>query len=198
MIMQALKEQTRDAHNRVEEVSYSTNIMDGTLNLQQYTTIVIANYVFNKAVEDVAYPFLESVGLADRFELKARSKNNLLLADLAHLGINADDIETFYPTIDSAETALGYLYVAEGSTLGGAVIARALAKNTNLATVTNYNFYGCYGENVGTMWKNFIIAMESTAPRINNNQTIVAGGTAAFAFFGRCLQTAKAFTKAEV
>jgi heme oxygenase len=93
---------------------------------------------------------------------------------------------------------LGYLYVAEGSTLGGAVIARALAKNTNLASVTNYNFYGCYGENVGTMWKNFIIAMESTAPRLNNNEAIVVGGTNAFEFFGRCLQNAKTFTKAEV
>jgi heme oxygenase len=197
MIMQALKEQTRDAHNQVEEVSYSSNIMDGSLNLKQYTTIIIANYIFNKAVEDVAYPLLESIGMADRYELAARRKTALLQADLAHLGVDVDSIDTFYAQMPSVEIALGYLYVAEGSTLGGAVIARALAKNQNLETVTAYNFYGCYGENVGTMWKNFIISMESSAPRLNNNEAIVAGGRSAFDFFGKCLETAKAFTLVE-
>lgn len=198
MIMQALKEQTREAHNQVEAVSYSNNIMDGILNLKQYTTIIIANYIFNKGIEDIAYPVIIESGMADRFELVSRSKTNLLLADLEHLGIGADDVDTFYPKITTIEQALGYLYVAEGSTLGGAVIARALAKNQNLQSVTSYGFYGCYGENVGTMWKNFIIAMESSAPRINNNPAIVAGGEEAFGFFGKCLEAAKTFTQVEV
>lgn len=198
MIMQALKEQTREAHNQVEEVSYSSNIMDGSLNLKQYTTIIVANYIFNNAVEDVAYPLLESIDMADRFEIAARRKTALLKADLSHLGVNVDSVDTFYAQMPSAEIALGYLYVAEGSTLGGAVIARALAKNKNLETVKTYNFYGCYGDNVGNMWKNFIIAMESSAPRLNNNEAILAGGRSAFDFFGKCLETAKAFTLVEV
>ncbi len=198
MIMQALKEQTKEAHNQVEEVSYSSNIMDGSLNLKQYTTIIVANYIFNKAVEDVAYPLLESIDMADRFEIAARRKTALLKADLSHLGVDVDGVDTFYAQMPSAEIALGYLYVAEGSTLGGAVIARALAKNKNLETVKAYNFYGCYGDNVGNMWKNFIIAMESSAPRLNNNEAILAGGRSAFDFFGKCLETAKAFTLVEV
>ncbi|UPT65770.1 MAG: biliverdin-producing heme oxygenase [Sphingobacteriales bacterium JAD_PAG50586_3] len=197
MIMQALKEQTREAHNQVEAVSYSNNIMDGSLNADQYTTIVVANYIFNKGVEEVAYPLLTANGLADRIQLSQRAKTQLLLADLDHLGINPADIETATPKITTIEQALGYLYVAEGSTLGGAVIARALAKNPNLSSITSYNFYGCYGENVGTMWKDFIIAMESSAPRINNNDGIVAAGKEAFDFFGKCLTIAKAFTKVE-
>ena len=48
------------------------------------------------------------------------------------------------------------------------------------------------------MWKNFIIAMESSAPRINNNPAIVAGGEEAFGFFGKCLEAAKTFTQVEV
>lgn len=198
MIMQALKEQTREAHNQVEAVSYSNNIMDGSLNAGQYTTIVIANYIFNKVVEETAYPLLITNGLGERLQLNLRTKTQLLLADLEHLGINPADIETTTLNITTIEHALGYLYVAEGSTLGGAVIARALAKNPNLTAIKSYNFYGCYGENVGNMWKDFIIAMESSAPRLNNNDAIIAGGQDAFTFFGKCLDLAKAYTGVEV
>lgn len=198
MIMQALKEQTRAAHDQVEAISYSNNIMNGSLNLKQYTTIIVANYIFNKAVEEKAYPAIAEKGLAAPFELDARRKTELLEADLNVLGIDATEVETLTPKISSTEQAMGYLYVAEGSTLGGAVIARALATNPNLTDVTTYNFYGCYGANVGPMWKNFIIAMESTAPRLNNNDAIVAGGQDAFNFFGKCLEVAKAYTQAEV
>jgi heme oxygenase len=132
--MQALKEQTREAHNQVEAVSYSNNIMDGSLNAGQYTTIVIANYIFNKVVEETAYPLLITNGLGERLQLNLRTKTQLLLADLEHLGINPADIETTTLNITTIEHALGYLYVAEGSTLGGAVIARALAKNPNITS----------------------------------------------------------------
>lgn len=196
--MQLLKEQTRAEHEAVEAVSYSTNIMDGTLNLKQYEVIVKANYLFNSFIEYTIYPLLKDNNLDSRFELATRAKTNLLLADLALLGIEAVELEPVTATVNTIEAALGYLYVAEGSTLGGAVIARALAKNPNLTSVTNYNFYGCYGENTGNMWKNFIVSTEATAGMLNNSNAIVEGAKNAFTLFGTCLEKAKTHSNIEV
>lgn len=191
MIMQLLKEETKAEHEQVEAVSYSTNIMDGSLSLAQYKTIITANYLFNKLVEENVHNIIQSKELGSRFDIVNRQKTHLLLKDIELLGIDISELG--YPVIhiDSIEVALGYLYVAEGSTLGGAVIARTLAKNQNLANVAAYHFYGCYGEQTGPMWKNFIIATEATAGMLNNNEAIVAGAKQAFATFGQCLAIAK-------
>ncbi|WP_435524354.1 hypothetical protein [Chryseobacterium indoltheticum] len=48
--------------------------------------------------------------------------------------------------------ALRAMYVVEGSTLGGNVIAKQLSKTEGFDNVT-FNFFGCYQENTGPMWK---------------------------------------------
>lgn len=196
--MQLLKEETKGEHEQVEAVSYSTNIMDGSLNLAQYKTIIVANYLFNKAVEETAHKLIINRELGSRFDIANRTKTALLAKDIEQLNINISQIENIQLHIDTIEVALGYMYVAEGSTLGGAVIARALAKNQNLNQVTAYNFYGCYGEQTGPMWKNFIIATEATAGMLNNDAAIVAGAKQAFASFGQCLAIAKEHSAALV
>lgn len=195
MIMQLLKERTKAAHEDVEAKAYSTNIMDGSLNRNQYNELLLANFIFNSGVETSAYYILRQNGFDAVFQLNDRIKTPALIEDLKLAGINPEAVETELPTINTVEEALGYLYVAEGSTLGGAVIARALAKNENLKEVTDYNFYGCYGELTGERWKNFLIAMEQAGGRLNNDEAIVAGGEKGFGYFGECLAKAKEYSK---
>lgn len=194
MIMPLLKEKTKQAHEDVEAHAYSTNIMDGSLTKAQYTELVVANFIFNSGVETTAYYVLRQSGYDTVFGLTDRIKTPALIADLQLLGIDPVGIETRLPEIESIEDALGFLYVAEGSTLGGAVIARALAKNPNL-NITEFNFYGCYGELTGERWKNFIIASEQAAGRQNNDEAIVAGAVKGFEYFAQCLATAKEYSK---
>lgn len=195
MIMPLLKEKTKQAHENVEANAYSPNIMDGSLNKQQYTELIIANYIFNTGVETTAYYALRRSGYDAAFALNDRIKTPALMADLQALGIDPITIETKLPAINTVEDALGYLYVAEGSTLGGAVIGRALAKNENLKDLTEFNFYGCYGELTGERWKNFIIASEQAAGRQNNDNAIVTAAIKGFEYFGQCLAVAKEFSK---
>ncbi len=197
MVMQLLKENTRAAHEAVEAKAYSTNIMDGSLNKTQYTELVVANFIFNSGVETTAYYILRQNGFEGVFNLTDRIKTPALIDDLKLLGIDATTIDVKQPEITTVEEAIGFVYVAEGSTLGGAVIARTLAKNENLKTIGGFNFYGCYGELTGERWKNFIIATEQAGGRLNNSDAIVAGAQKGFEYFGECLATAKAFAKTE-
>ena len=195
--MQLLKENTHAAHEAVEAKAYSTNIMDGSLNKNQYTELIIANFIFNSGVETTAYYILRQNGFEGVFNLTDRIKTPALIEDLKLAGIDPVAIDTKLPEITTVEEAIGFLYVAEGSTLGGAVIARALAKNENLKGIEGFNFYGCYGELTGERWKNFIISTEQAGGRLNNTDAIVAGAQKGFEYFGECLATAKAYTKTE-
>ena len=47
------------------------------------------------------------------------------------------------------------MYVLEGSTLGGAIIARHVERELGLQVDTGCAFFRSYGRNVGRMWKEF-------------------------------------------
>lgn len=195
MIMQLLKEKTMAAHEAVEANAYSGNIMNGSLNKVQYTELLIANFIFNSGVETTAYYQLHTNGLDTLFGLTDRIKTPALIEDLKLVGIDPLTINTKLPIIESIEESIGYLYVAEGSTLGGAVIARALAKNENLKDIEGFNFYGCYGELTGERWKNFILSAERVCGQLNNDEAVITGAQKGFEYFGECLAIAKEYTK---
>ena len=57
------------------------------------------------------------------------------------------------PMIDSTDRALGALYVLEGSTLGGRIIADMIARRLGL--LTSLEFFDSYGDETQNMWRSF-------------------------------------------
>jgi len=108
--------------------------------------------------------------LADRLQLEDRKKLPLIEKDLASLSLestpSAHDLE-----FTSANEALGALYVIEGSTLGGNVIAKQLSKTEGFDGVT-FNFFGCYQENTGPMWKNFKEVLDAEVAEKNYDEVL--------------------------
>ena len=72
---------------------------------------------------------------------------------------------------DNEHEALGAMYVIEGSTLGGNVIAKQLSKIEGFEEVT-FNFFGCYQENTGPMWKNFKEVLDTDVAEENYPQVL--------------------------
>jgi heme oxygenase len=54
------------------------------------------------------------------------------------------------PPIDSVDALVGALYVCEGATLGGQIIASRLT--TLLGSDTPHSFFVCYGDAVTVRW----------------------------------------------
>lgn len=88
--------------------------------------------------------------------ITGREKTVLLQQDLQALGITVMPAHCNHlPLLLEYEQILGYLYVMEGSTLGGQIFTKIL--QTQLAITENLggNFFNAYGRNTETMWASF-------------------------------------------
>lgn len=99
---------------------------------------------------------------------RSRSKTALLVADLSVHGIPAVQVRLCkdIPTLGNEAEMLGAMYVTEGATLGGRVIARQLERNLGLADNRGYSFFNCYGDNTGAMWKAFSSTVEDSCSEL--------------------------------
>lgn len=167
MITQVLKEATLACHTRVEQLARSDKIMDGSLTLAEYQQLLQSNYRFHYLLENEISRFLSehSPGnstadsrtlLRLRLEMEQRRKTELLQADLQETHALPDENlpDMNVAPVHTLPQALGYWYVMEGATLGGAVIVKQLRKNPHLPGIP-FHYYGCYGAATGSRWKAF-------------------------------------------
>ncbi len=84
-------------------------------------------------------------------------KSHLLGADLLILGSDPGRVLLCadLPRVDSFLSALGCLYVLEGSTLGAVIISRHIERDLNVRTGSGASFFTAYGEAVGRRWSEF-------------------------------------------
>jgi len=67
-----------------------------------------------------------------------------------------------YPAIDNESKYLGYLYVTQGSTLGGRVISKHLQKKLGLIEGETNHFFAGFGSDTGSRWKSFLTLLDNT------------------------------------
>ena len=150
MISVFLKEQTKQQHDDTEAKLKSQKIFDKSYTLEDYKTLLIHNY---KLISRYEPQIQNSLRNYPKLKLDLRSKIVALKTDLKNLNI---ETETEIPTqnLENEAEAFGALYVMEGSTLGGNVIAKQLKRNPEFENV-EFNYFGVYGENTGSYWQEF-------------------------------------------
>lgn len=113
-----------------------------------------------------------------------RRKTALLEKDLELLGMDHTAIGQIplcaMATDLSAAQAMGMLYVIEGSTLGGAVIARHIQKTLGIDAGNGAAYFQPYGQQAGSYWKAFVGHMVSFALEQKKEQELIAAATATF------------------
>jgi heme oxygenase len=82
------------------------------------------------------------------------------------------------PVLQNAASALGSLYVMEGSTLGGRIIEKNLLLRLRLLPETGGSYFAGYGKRTGQMWRDFLNRL-ATAPLTDVAQ-IKIGASATF------------------
>jgi heme oxygenase len=100
-------------------------------------------------------------------DIAERKKSQLILQDLVALGSSITDIPINHdlPNIQHQEHAIGAMYVLEGSTLGGKIIANMLTKNA-ASFKNSIHYFTAYGKETGSKWRIFLEHMnqyQSTA-----------------------------------
>ena len=124
--------------------------------------------------------------LDDPAFVQPRLKLHLLVDDLARLGaaqIEPGQLPRPSPLrLESTAGALGSMYVLEGSTLGGKLIARQVA--AAIGHIPSY--HDAYGSRTGSMWHSFQAHLESEVSASQADTAIMAA-RATFSWLGDCL-----------
>lgn len=129
------------------------------------------------ALESALIRLAESGRVADTAWPAWRPRTPALLADLAALGVTAP--ETLDCAVDEEAAGWGALYVAEGSRLGGQLLARAVPATLPSAYLSARHLPG--------EWRGLLAAMEARAARAPAGwqADAIAGARTTFALYAR-------------
>lgn len=179
---QWLRESTRADHLRLESV---LNLLDPALSLDRYRRVLAAFHGFYAPLEAQLRRFRPTDAPALGFALARRAP--LLAADLAALdSAPVPRRRAHLPEIRTIADFAGRLYVIEGASLGGQVLARTLAARWGLGRDTGIAFfYGAGPRETGRRWRLVLSWLERVAQSSAERRDIEIAASATFRAFER-------------
>lgn len=189
-ILTRLRLETRGEHDAVERV---LDLMSAALTREAYRRRLEQFYGFygpleaalqslrDRKADDAGESILSA---ATRLALASRlTKTAHLRQDLHHLGVLTDDLPLCrrLPLLKSEAEALGCLYVMEGATLGGRLIAQHIQATLGITPPTGGAFFDGYAGDTGKMWQGTRHLLVSCALDTQTENAIVANAIATFA-----------------
>ncbi|MFZ4874614.1 biliverdin-producing heme oxygenase [Janthinobacterium sp. Mn2066] len=172
---QRLKADTMETHDVLDQRIMASKPFDNT---QNYTRFLQAQYAFLRDV-DALY---EHAGLAALLpDLAQRRRYDSIAADLRDLGspVPADAaVAPFGPQLDLA-TALGWLYVSEGSKLGAAILYK-LAGKIGLDEQHGARHLAGHPDGRARHWRDFTAVLDAAPLDLDGEARVIDGARAAF------------------
>jgi heme oxygenase len=184
MDLQQLRRETLPDHNEVEQ---SVPLMDEELDVDTYVSYLLKLHGIVATWEEWAAPnapaWIQPL-------LAARRRGQLLMLDLVWFGADASgEARPTLPEMTGGAGLLGAMYVMEGSTLGGQLIARHVELVLGL-TAGQGNAYFCgHKERTGQLWKEFCHGLRTKVPD-SETDAVVAAAKAMFRVFGSWMRMA--------
>jgi heme oxygenase len=150
MLSTDLKRNTENIHRQAEKVMVGW--LKRIRSLEEYVEFLNWLYAYYGPLEDSIKTQLTSDNFPD---IERRCRAGALLQDMEATGIYlpAPEICRDLPVIDNYGKALGALYVLEGSTLGGRVIAGMMLRQLRSEKFLSY--FNSYGNETAGMWQSF-------------------------------------------
>ncbi len=153
-----LRLETRDAHDKIEANPQFARLMAPDLTREEYRALLARLFGHHAPAEAALAEAMHLLPAALALPRRL-SRTALLAADLAALGFSPSRVEALPRcvgiTIRNREQAWGLLYVLEGSSLGGQVIARHLAGLLELGPGTGAGGLVPHGNETGQLWRGF-------------------------------------------
>lgn len=173
-----LKETTHETHDRLDKSIMAHRPFESQA---RYGLFLQVQHQFHREIDALyANPLLDKV-LPD---LAGGRRLGLIEQDLADLGIAAPSSEAAPIFANTTEvdlpTALGWLYVAEGSNLGAAFLLKA-AQGLGLSETFGARHLAAAPEGRGLHWKTFTAALNGVSLTGPEEQRVTIGAHAAFA-----------------
>ena len=154
-----LRADTRPYHDAVEQNPFNQALTAGTVTAADTARFLARMYGFVQPYEQQLRAHAARFGPA--WQMNQRYRAHLILNDLSRLG--AGGTPPLCPVLLPLATwpqLLGAMYVLEGSTLGGQVIARQLTKSGIIA----HEYFSGRADQTGPLWKVFCTQLTEAAP----------------------------------
>lgn len=166
-ILSRLRTETRPYHEALEQNIFNTALTAGTLTPELTEWFLRKMYGFLVPYENQ----LQQHVWAANWEMERRYRAHLVLKDLpTDASPPALPLCQLMPPLRTWPEMLGAMYVLEGSTLGGQVIARQLAK----AGVANRTYFSGNGNQTGPLWKSFCQLLGQAAMEVNQDEIVLS------------------------
>jgi heme oxygenase (biliverdin-IX-beta and delta-forming) len=176
MLSTNIKEATKEAHQQLEKKVILK--LKSIRSNADYADLLKHFYVYFNAVEQTVAPYITNELLPDHAE---RRNSAYLKADIKQLGGDLDDLPAVQtPQIGNVASALGALYVIEGSIMGGSIIVQMLAK---YGITEGVSFFSGYGEATGQMWGKFIGVMNTHVQTEEEEEQAITAANETFSRF---------------
>lgn len=179
-----LREETRSDHARAEATFAMGDWSSSRHRYQALLTVLLSFYGPAERRLRMGHDWER---LCPRIDVRARERAHLLTRDLARLGVEADRPVVASARVDPLTTGLGWLYVLEGSRLGGAFIARAAT--ASLGEDLPVAFFSSDGRRARPDWHELQQSLDSFGARAEpmERAQVVASARLAFASFTECV-----------
>ncbi len=180
-----LRDATSAIHEQIHRLAVFEMLEMGELTRPTYTALLLRFFGFFRPMEQKlwkAWPLLEPSPPI------WSPRSPLLLKDLEALGVSVSESERApvaanLPDVDSAAAALGCLYVLEGSTLGGRVLARQLDALFPPGWVSGRLFFAGDRDRNALAWKSCCDALEAYSASSNRQTEMLEAALKTFESF---------------
>jgi heme oxygenase len=185
MFTDTIKIATLENHQQVEKLLVGK--MKNIRSTEDYVELLKMFYSYFSGLEQIIKPFISGDHLSD---YEQRRKSEAIAYDIKILGgsvsafANTDQL----PIINNNLQAFGALYVMEGSTLGGKIIAGVLQKHLKFNDDEGLSFFTGYGENSMQMWETFKQALNTIVKSDEDEVEVVYAANETFIKFKQWLE----------
>jgi heme oxygenase len=170
-----LKQATEQAHDAIEATPPMRMLMGGTPTVAAVSAAIAGQGAVIATLEAQLAHAAPSI----RSQFKDyRPRAPLARADLFRLGQRPGLTEAEAPRLESPAAWLGFRYVVEGSSLGGALIRRHLAEHA--PDLPPLAFFDPHGPERGRLWGAFCARLEAA---LADEQALAEASAAAVAVF---------------
>lgn len=181
-----LQHETRPFHSRLDS---RLRLLDPDLTVDEYRALLRQFYGFYKPLEAVMGQVASGSWAS---EAARRRKLQWLVQDLLALGDSEGTIAGLplcmkLPPLMTQARLIGSLYVVEGATLGGQMVARFLRRSLGDEARRCCRFFVSYGEQVRPMWAAFLEALALVADGPERERDIIESACDTFQCFERWL-----------
>jgi len=164
-LLSRLRAETRPYHDALEQNDFNQALTAGTLSAAGTAQFLAKMYGFLQPYE----ARLRRHNFAPAWDIEHRFRAHLILLDLR---LDPDQpglpLCPALPPLDTWAQLLGAMYVLEGSTLGGQVIARQLAK----ADIPLLTYFRGAAEQTGPLWKQFTQLLTEAGAEVSQDEIV--------------------------